>query len=339
MTDIRIDGLTVSYGETKALDELSLFVPSQSLVAVLGPSGCGKSTLLRAIAGFVAPKSGTIRFGSTLMSVSSVQVPPERRNVGYVPQEGALFPHLSVAKNVGFGLTKGKDSEKRIKEMLSLVGLADLADRMPHQLSGGQQFRVAIARALAPAPNVMLLDEPFASLDAQLREELRHDVKEILKATRTTTLLVTHDREEALVMADLVAPMKNGKIVQLGTPQDVYNNPQGPETAVSTGDALIVPAIKTKSGKIYTALSATQPQSGVSGTVVIRPEEIEIASVKDKANAKVSEIEYFGHDALIHLELANQTRVSARVAAPVNLKVGDKVLAKQKGPLRFFGKN
>jgi len=339
MTDIRIDGLTVSYGDTKALDELSLFVPSQSLVAVLGPSGCGKSTLLRAIAGFVAPKSGTIRFGSTLMSVSSVQVPPERRNVGYVPQEGALFPHLSVAKNVGFGLVKGKDSEKRIQEMLALVGLADLADRMPHQLSGGQQFRVAIARALAPAPNVMLLDEPFASLDAQLREELRHDVKEILKAARTTTLLVTHDREEALVMADLVAPMKNGKIVQLGTPQDVYNNPQGPETAVSTGDALIVPAIKTKSGKIYTALSATQPQSGVIGNVVIRPEEIEIASAKDKANAKVSEIEYFGHDALIHLELANQTRVSARVAAPVNLKVGDKVLAKQKGPLRFFGEN
>lgn len=339
MTDIRIDGLTVYYGTTRVLNELSLSVPTQNLVAVLGPSGCGKSTLLRSIAGFVAPKAGTIRFGSTLMSVSSVQVPPERRNVGYVPQEGALFPHLSVSKNVGFGLAKGKDSHKRIEEMLDLVGLADFKNRLPHQLSGGQQFRVAIARALAPAPNVMLLDEPFSSLDAQLREELRYEIKKILKDSKTTTLLVTHDREEALVMADLIAPMKNGKIVQLGSPQDVYNNPSGLETAISTGDALIVPAIKTKAGKIYTALSATKPLHGESGNVIIRPEEIEISFKKEKSNAKVSEIEYFGHDALVHLELANKIKVSARVAAPVAVKVGDRVSVKQKGPLRFFSKN
>ena len=257
MTDIKIDSLTVSFGETKVLDDLTLLIPSKKFVTVLGPSGCGKSTLLRAIAGFVAPKSGTIRFGSTLMSVSSVQVPPERRNVGYVPQEGALFPHLSVAQNVGFGLVKGKDSQKRIEEMLDLVGMNNLATRMPHQLSGGQQFRVAIARALAPAPNVMLLDEPFSALDAQLREELRHEIKQILKATNTTTLLVTHDREEALVMADLVAPMRNGKIIQVGTPQEVYNFPQGPDTAVSTGDALIVSAIAsvTRSLGLYATCS------------------------------------------------------------------------------------
>lgn len=339
MTDIKIDGLSVSFGETKVLDELSLFIPSQSLVAVLGPSGCGKSTLLRAIAGFVAPQSGTIRFGTTLMSVSSVQVPPERRNVGYVPQEGALFPHLTVRKNVGFGLARSKISEKRIEEMLRLVGLSELGDRYPHQLSGGQQFRVAIARALAPAPNVMLLDEPFSALDAQLREELRQEIKRILKETKTTTLLVTHDREEALVMADLVAPMKNGKIVQLGTPEEVYNNPVGIETAVSTGDALVVPAIKTKSGKVYTALSGSQPVNGQLGTVIIRPEEIEITLSKAKANAKVSEIEYFGHDALIHLELPDNTKVSARVAAPVAVKIGDRVTAKQTGPVRFFNKD
>lgn len=339
MTDIKIDGLSVSFGETKVLDDLSLFIPSKSLVAVLGPSGCGKSTLLRAIAGFVAPKSGTIRFGTTLMSVSSVQVPPERRNVGYVPQEGALFPHLNVRKNVGFGLTRSKTSEKRIDEMLELVGLSELGERYPHQLSGGQQFRVAIARALAPAPNVMLLDEPFSALDAQLREELRQEIKRILKETKTTTLLVTHDREEALVMADLVAPMKNGKIVQLGTPVEVYNNPIGIETAVSTGDALVVPAIKTKSGRVYTPLSSTQPSSGKLGAVIIRPEEIEITLSRSKANAKVSEIEYFGHDALIHLELPDQTKVSARVAAPVAVKIGDRVTAKQTGPIRFFNKD
>lgn len=339
MTDIRIDGLTVYYGATRALDELSLFVPSQNLVAVLGPSGCGKSTLLRAIAGFLAPKAGTIRFGSTLMSVSSVQVPPERRNVGYVPQEGALFPHLSVAKNVGFGLAKGASSLKRIDEMLELVGLGALKDRLPHQLSGGQQFRVAIARALAPAPNVMLLDEPFSSLDAQMREELRHEIKKILKESNTTTLLVTHDREEALVMADLVAPMRSGKIVQLGSPHDVYNNPLGLETAISTGDALIVPALRTKAGKVYTPLSSTKPLQGESGKVIIRPEEIEISLNNEKTNAKVCEIEYFGHDALIHLELANDIKVLARVAAPVSIKVGDRVSAKQKGPLRFFSEN
>ena len=339
MTDIKIDGLSVSFGETKVLDNLSLFIPPKSLVAVLGPSGCGKSTLLRAIAGFVAPKSGTIRFGTTLMSVSSVQVPPERRNVGYVPQEGALFPHLTVRKNIGFGLTRSKTSEKRIDEMLELVGLVKFGDRYPHQLSGGQQFRVAIARALAPAPNVMLLDEPFSALDAQLREELRQDIKRILKETKTTTLLVTHDREEALVMADLVAPMKNGKIVQLGTPEEVYNNPVGIETAVSTGDALVVPAIKTKSGKVYTPLSNTQPANGQLGTVIIRPEEIEIILSKAKSNARVSEIEYFGHDALIHLQLPDNTKVSARVAAPVAVKIGDLVTAKQTGPIRFFNKD
>jgi iron(III) transport system ATP-binding protein len=339
MTDINIDALTVSYGESKVLDNLSLHIPSQKLVAVLGPSGCGKSTLLRAIAGFVAPQTGTIRFGSTLMSVSSVQVPPERRNVGYVPQEGALFPHLSVAKNIGFGLAKGKSSQKRIDEMLKLVDMTSYANRLPHQLSGGQQFRVAIARALAPAPNVMLLDEPFSALDAQLREELRQEIKIILKATNTTTLLVTHDREEALVMADLVAPMKDGKIIQIGTPQAVYNFPAGPETAVSTGDALIISAIKTKSGKIYTPLSSIQPQSGVKGKLVVRPEEIQIELVKSKSNAKVAEIEYFGHDALIHLELADKSQICARVAAPVSLKIGDKVLATQTGPIRFYDEN
>ena len=339
MTDIKIDGLSVSFGETKVLDNLSLFIPSKSLVAVLGPSGCGKSTLLRAIAGFVAPKSGTIRIGTTLMSVSSVQVPPERRNVGYVPQEGALFPHLTVRKNIGFGLTRSKTSEKRIDEMLELVGLSEFGDRYPHQLSGGQQFRVAIARALAPAPNVMLLDEPFSALDAQLREELRQEIKRILKETKTTTLLVTHDREEALVMADLVAPMKNGKIVQLGTPEEVYNNPVGIETAVSTGDALVVPAIKTKSGKVYTPLSNTQRANGQLGTVIIRPEEIEIILSKAKSNARVSEIEYFGHDALIHLQLPDNTKVSARVAAPVAVQIGDLVTAKQTGPIRFFNKD
>lgn len=339
MSNIKIDGLTVSYGAVTVLDNLDLFIPAESLVAVLGPSGCGKSTLLRAIAGFVAPKTGTIRFNDTLMSVSSVQVPPERRNVGYVPQEGALFPHLDVRQNIGFGLTKTKESQTRIDRMLELIGLKDFQDRYPHELSGGQQFRVAIARALAPAPNVMLLDEPFSSLDAQLREELRFEIKKLLKETKTTTILVTHDREEALVMADLVAPMRNGKIAQLGTPQEVYNNPAGLDTAISTGDALIIPAIQSASGIVHTAFSTTPPVSGEEGNLIIRPEEIEISLTPNKANAKVEEVEYFGHDALIHLELNDKTKISARIAAPVKVKTGDKVLAIHKGPIRFISTN
>lgn len=339
MTDIKIENLVVDLGQNKVLRELSLLIPSQKLVSVLGPSGCGKSTLLRTIAGFIAPKSGTIRFGSTLMSVSSVQMPPERRNVGYVPQEGSLFPHLSVKKNIGFGLTKSKSSNKRVHELLELMAIGEFADRLPHQLSGGQQFKVAIARALAPAPNVMLLDEPFSSLDAQFREELRHEIKILLTETKTTTILVTHDREEALVMADLVAIMRDGKIAQIGSPQEVYQSPTQLETAFSTGDALIIPAQKSDTGEIRSIFSEINESSKFNGNIVVRPEEIEIQYSENTANAQISDIEFFGHDALIHLELNNKMKVSSRIAAPVKFKVGDKVLAKQKGPIRFFEKN
>lgn len=339
MTDIKIENLVVDLGQNKVLRELSLLIPSQKLVSVLGPSGCGKSTLLRTIAGFIAPKSGTIRFGSTLMSVSSVQMPPERRNVGYVPQEGSLFPHLNVKKNIGFGLTKSKSSNKRVHELLELMDIGEFADRLPHQLSGGQQFKVAIARALAPAPNVMLLDEPFSSLDAQFREELRHEVKNLLTETKTTTILVTHDREEALVMADLVAIMRDGKIAQIGSPQEVYQSPTRLETAFSTGDALIIPAQKSANGEIRSIFSEINDSSKFNGNIVVRPEEIEIQYSENTANAQISDIEFFGHDALIHLELNNKMKVSSRIAAPVKFKVGDKVLAKQKGPIRFFEKN
>jgi len=335
MTDIKIDDLSVDLGENRVLKNLSLMIPSMKFISVLGPSGCGKSTLLRSIAGFVAPKNGTIRFGSTLMSVSSVQVPPERRNVGYVPQEGALFPHLTVEKNISFGLAKSKQTGKRVKELMELMNLSTLEKRFPHQLSGGQQFRVAIARALAPAPNVMLLDEPFSSIDAQLREELRHEIKKILTETKTTTVLVTHDREEALVMSDLVALMRDGQIVQIGTPQDVYNNPIGLEMAFSTGDALIVPALKNNNGEIQSIFSSEKIIAQNNGNLVIRPEEISITK-SNNPNAKIFDIEYFGHDALVHLVLNNSIKISSRVSAPVFLKIGDEVTAEQIGPIRFY---
>ncbi|MGA1329758.1 MAG: ABC transporter ATP-binding protein, partial [Candidatus Nanopelagicales bacterium] len=229
MTSLKIDGLTVTYANRPVLNELSLQVESGAFAAVLGPSGCGKTTLLRAIAGFIAPFSGTIRFGDQLVSVSSIVVPPERRKVGYVAQEGALFPHLTVSENIAFGITDQKIKADRVAELLDLIGMGKFAKRMPSELSGGQQTRVALARALAPEPKVMLLDEPFSALDAALRDELRAEVSELLKNRKTTTLMVTHDREEALVTADLVALMRRGQIVQTGSPAEVYEAPVSPE--------------------------------------------------------------------------------------------------------------
>jgi iron(III) transport system ATP-binding protein len=278
MTFLQIDNLTTKFGNTTVLDSLNLNVDAGSLVSVLGPSGCGKSTLLRSIAGFVPPVSGTIRIAGKLMSVSSVLVPPEKRNIGYVPQEGALFPHLTVEKNISFGLKNDSENKDRVSEILKIVGLVGFEKRMPSQLSGGQQFRVAIARALAPKPALVLLDEPFAALDAELRDDLRVEVKHILTQTNATAILVTHDREEALVMADYVAAMKNGKIIQFGTPHEVYNSPVQPDVALSTGDSIVIPAIKDDQGKVFTIFDESIPENGVQGEVVIRPEEILITA-------------------------------------------------------------
>lgn len=341
MTFLQIDNLTTKFGNTTVLDSLNLNVDAGSLVSVLGPSGCGKSTLLRSIAGFVPPVSGTIRIAGKLMSVSSVLVPPEKRNIGYVPQEGALFPHLSVEKNISFGLKNDSDNKNRVSEILKIVGLVGFEKRMPSQLSGGQQFRVAIARALAPKPALVLLDEPFAALDAELRDDLRVEVKHILTQTNATAILVTHDREEALVMADYVAAMKNGKIIQFGTPHEVYNSPVQPDVALSTGDSIVIPAIKDDQGKVFTIFDESIPKNGVQGEVVIRPEEISITADANNFNATITEIEYFGHDALVYLEMKKdlKSRISTRISAPIEFKVGQKVLAKHAAQLRWFSKN
>jgi len=314
MTFLQIDNLTTKFGNTTVLDSLNLNVEAGSLVSVLGPSGCGKSTLLRSIAGFVPPVSGTIRIAGKLMSVSSVLVPPEKRNIGYVPQEGALFPHLTVEKNISFGLKNDSENKDRVSEILKIVGLVGFEKRMPSQLSGGQQFRVAIARALAPKPALVLLDEPFAALDAELRDDLRVEVKHILT---------------------------NGKIIQFGTPHEVYNSPVQPDVALSTGDSIVIPAIKDGQGKVFTIFDESIPENGVQGEVVIRPEEISITADANNFNATITEIEYFGHDALVYLEMKKdlKSRISTRISAPIEFKVGQKVLAKHAAQLRWFSKN
>ncbi|HZB32913.1 MAG TPA: ABC transporter ATP-binding protein [Streptosporangiaceae bacterium] len=333
MTELQITGLTKAYdpGST-VLCGLDLTVPSGSLAAVLGPSGCGKTTLLRIIAGFLRPDAGTVTVGGRVLSGPGIQLPPEQRRIGIVPQEGALFPHLSVARNVAFGLTDRAGRRQRTDELLDLVGLAGYGDRMPHELSGGQQQRVALARALAPRPALVLLDEPFNALDSALRADVRADVRAALRATGATALLVTHDQQEALSTADLVAVVRNGRIAQCGTPQDVYRHPMDSWIAGFVGDAILLPATAVN-GTATTALGTVQLRtpSGTTadtprqGTVLLRPEQLELTEpTANTPRGTVTDVRYYGHDAMITLAVDHlNVPVNIRVADPVTPQLGD----------------
>src|SRR5699024_2524638 len=232
-----IQNLYKSFGEVQALKDVSIQLETGKMLAVLGPSGCGKTTLLRSIAGFETPDQGLISIDGVTMFGRGKNIKPERRRIGYVPQDGVLFPHLNVTQNIGFGLPKNQRNGKRIDEMLELVGMAGLGDRMPHELSGGQQQRIALARALAPSPSLVLMDEPFSALDAGLRATLRQDVTMTLKHIGATAIIVTHDQEEALSMADLVAVMRQGECVQVDDPVSLYQRPADMEVARFVGEA------------------------------------------------------------------------------------------------------
>jgi iron(III) transport system ATP-binding protein len=240
MTQLTMAGVHKTFGDHPVLTGLDLEVPPGSLTAILGPSGSGKTTLLRVLAGFERADAGTVTIGGCLVDSPGVHVPPERRRIGYVPQEGSLFPHLTVAANVGFGLRARQRRGPAIAELLEAVGLAGLGDRYPHQLSGGQQQRVALARALAIRPQVVLLDEPFGSLDAHLRASVRADVARLLAETHTTGVLVTHDQDEALSTADRVAVLRDGRIAQCAPPQELYDRPADADIARFIGDANLI---------------------------------------------------------------------------------------------------
>ncbi|MBY0232728.1 MAG: ABC transporter ATP-binding protein [Gemmataceae bacterium] len=239
-TALELGGVSHSYGATPSLRGVSLAVERGRFLSLLGPSGCGKTTLLKIVGGYLAPSEGAVR----LDGLDATRLPPERRNVGMVFQSYALFPHLSVRRNVAFGLeVRGVDREemrRRVDAMLSRVGLLGLADRMPSQLSGGQQQRVALARALAVEPAVLLLDEPFASLDRHLREALRDELRQLQRATGVATVLVTHDHEEALALSDAVGVMQGGRLLQAGTPEEVYRRPSTEFVARFLGEANII---------------------------------------------------------------------------------------------------
>ncbi|MGW7297502.1 ABC transporter ATP-binding protein [Streptomyces sp. NPDC054829] len=334
MNDLHIEGLTKSYGPGEpVLRGLDLTVPAGALAAVLGPSGCGKTTMLRIVAGFLHADAGTVRLGDRTIVGPGVHVPPERRRIGIVPQEGALFPHLSIARNVAFGLTGTDRSERRrrTEEMLELVGLAGYGDRMPHELSGGQQQRVALARALAPSPQLVLLDEPFNALDSALRTAVRSDVRAALRATGATAVLVTHDQQEALSTADLVAVVRNGQVGQCDTPQNLYRRPAEPWIADFVGDAVLLPATVTPDGTARTALGPvplTAPPNGTrTGTVLLRPEQLRLTDTDSDGTVSgtVTDVCYYGHDAMVTVSVeGHDDPVPVRVTGPVPVGPGEK---------------
>jgi iron(III) transport system ATP-binding protein len=311
------------FGAVRALDAFDLDVPDGKILSLLGPSGCGKTTALRVIAGFERPDRGSVTIGGRSVVDDRTMTPPEQRRVGMVFQDYALFPHLDVARNVAYGLD-GRDPD-RVQKVLTLVGLEDKARRMPHELSGGEQQRVALARALAPRPDAILLDEPFSNLDATLRVRMRRDVRRILNWARATTIFVTHDQEEALAMADVVAVMRAGTIVQAGTPKDLYQSPADKWVAGFIGESEFVDG-DAGPGRVETPLGAFPHFGSLRGAVevMVRPEWIHLEPAEE-GTATVVDQEFYGHDQLVLIEFADGRRLRARVSAGPVYAAGDRV--------------
>ncbi len=343
MSAITVTGLQKSFGGTPVLRGVELAIEPGSFTAILGASGSGKTTLLRLLVGFERADAGSIAIDGRVVESDAVHLRPERRKVGYVPQEGTLFPHLTVAENVGFGLPRAARAVKAA-ELLELVGLASHADRYPHQLSGGQQQRVALARALAIEPAVVLLDEPFASLDTRLRAQTRDDVAAILRRTGATAVLVTHDQSEALSFADAVAVIRDGIVAQLATPAELYTTPLDDDLAHFTGEANIVEATRDEA-VLRTPLGALPaPEDSPSGgavRVLIRPEQLALrVAGTTEATARVVRIAYLGHEMVVELETvapAAGTQLRARVpAVQRDLAAGDEVGLEVLGPVHVW---
>jgi iron(III) transport system ATP-binding protein len=331
---IDADGVEKAFGRTRAVDGATLQVGHGELVALLGPSGSGKTTLLRVLAGFERPDAGRVAVGGRPVAGDGAWVEPEHRRIGMVFQDGALFPHLTVAGNVAFGAAR----PERTGECLDLVGLAARARSYPHELSGGEGRRIALARALAADPEVVLLDEPFAALDAGLRDSLRSEVMQILRTAGTSALLVTHDQAEALSLAGTVAVMRAGRIEQVGTPEEIYERPRSRWLAEFLGEADVLPGT-AEGGTVRCELGRFSAGDDLSGEVqvVIRPESVAIGhgagAARDAAEAVVLERSFYGHDQLVHLELPSGLRLRSRRLGFPAWHPGDRVRVWIDGPV------
>lgn len=320
MIEVKLVNVTKRYGDVVAVDRVSVTVAPGELFFVLGPSGCGKTTLLRLVAGFIDPDEGEIWFGDRLMNY----LPAHKRNAVMVFQNYALFPHMTVFENVAYGLRlrglSKREIAERVESCLELVRMSDAKWRYPAQLSGGQQQRVALARALAVQPDVLLLDEPLSNLDAQLRKEMRQELKRIHSQLRITTIYVTHDQKEALAMADRIAVMRSGKVVQVGTPHELYRKPKSKYVAEFIGDANVIEGVVQRVENDTAFLSTplcviecrcdavADLKEGVKATVAIRPEAMQVvlahgvsAQTVNEMRAKVIDVTYMGDEELLEL--------------------------------------
>ena len=335
MTKLAIRNISKTFDSELVLSNLNLDLKNQELLAILGSSGAGKSTLLRLIAGFEEPDQGEITLREKIISTPGFVMAPEKRKIGIVPQTAALFPHLSVSQNIAFGLTK-KDPG-RVAELLELIQMTEFKDKKPALLSGGQQQRVALARALAPKPEIVLLDEPFAALDAELRERLREDVKRILRAEGATAILVTHDQEEALSLADRVAVLRGGQIVQIGTPREIYTSPVDVGLATFLGDAVVIDG-KVEDGKVITDLgkltALNHVENGQLGKVAIRSENFYLQP-NPSGDSVIVGRSFFGHDAVLEVKTPKLT-IRARSNGPFAPEIGMRVTVWVRGSVNFY---
>ena len=311
---IRCHNVTKRFGSVLAVNQVDLTVAPGEFLSLLGPSGCGKTTMLRLIAGFEVPDTGTIEIGDLCVVGPKRWIQPERRRVGMVFQDYALFPHMTVAENVAYGVRKWPDQRERVGKALRLVGLDSLRERMPNELSGGQQQRVALARALAPEPDVILMDEPFSNLDVALRARIRAETREILARAGATVIFVTHDQEEALSLADRVAVMWGGQIAQVGEPEELYRNPNSREVAQFVGGANFLFA-HAANGHAQCALG----RFSLNGTahsgdldLMFRPEDIALTVASDGAS-RVVDSTFYGHDSTVTIRLETGENIQVRL--------------------------